>query len=141
VQSHVQQPAFYVDIDNDTQGQPLPLADHFRIVKMELKKDTRVVSNLKIAFYGKVSQAQSFIPAKVEQGPGDWVKVTPAEPLGPGEYALVEMLSPKEMNLYVWDFGVNPTAPQNPGTWTPDPIKEHKTGTEDSPVLAPAKKK
>lgn len=141
VQSHVQQPVFYIDIDNDTQGQPLPIADHFRIVKMEQKKDSRVVSNLKIAFYGKVSQAQSFVPTKAEKGPGDWIKVTPAEPLGAGEYALVEMLNPKEMNLYVWDFGVNPTAPQNPGTWTPDPIKENKTGTEDSPVLMPGRKK
>jgi hypothetical protein len=141
VQSHVQQPVFYIDIDNDTQGQPLPISDHFRIVKMEQKKDSRVVSNLKIAFYGKVSQAQSFVPAKAEKGPGDWIKVTPAEPLGPGEYALVEMLNPKEMNLYVWDLGVNPTAPQNPGTWSPDPIKENKTGTEASPVLTPGKKK
>ncbi len=140
VQSHVPQPAIYIDIDNDTQGQPLPLQDHFRIVKMEQKKDARVVGNLKIAVYGKVSQQQTFVPTKAEKV-GDWVKVMPAEPLQPGEYALVEMLSPKEMNLYVWDFGVNPNAPENPGMWKPEPIKENETGTDKSPVLMPGRKK
>lgn len=141
VQSHVPQPVFYIDIDNDTQNQPLPLADHFRIVKMEQKKDARVVGNLKIAFYGKVSQSQSFVPTRAEKMHGDWIKVTPATPLEPGEYALVEMLNPKEMNLYVWDFGVNPSAPENAGSWKPEPIKENQTGTEQSPVLAPARPK
>lgn len=139
VQAHTTTPEIYIDIDMDTQSQPLDLANHFRIVRMQEKKGMRVLGNLKISMIGKVSQQQSFIAARAEKFSGDWVKVIPAEALPPGEYAVVEMLTPKEMNLYVWDFGVNPTAPENPTAWKPDPVKPKPTGTDASPVLVPHK--
>ncbi|MGH9586504.1 MAG: hypothetical protein ACRD3F_06100 [Acidobacteriaceae bacterium] len=44
---------------------------------------------------------------------GYWMKVTPKTPLLIGQYALVEVLSPKQMNSDVWAFGVNPSANEN----------------------------
>jgi hypothetical protein len=139
VQAHTTTPEIYIDIDMDTQSQPLDLANHFRIVKLQEKKDMRVLGNLKISMIGKVSRQQSFISAGAEKFSGDWVKVIPQEALEPGEYAVVEMLTPKEMNLYVWDFGVNPAAPENPTAWKPDPAKPNPAGTDGSPVLVPHK--
>ncbi len=124
IQSHVPNPFLYVNVEGDDQAPPNgpPLAapkDRFRIVRAEGKKDSRVVGNIKIAVYGKVSQQQNLIPTTAETMTGGWIKLVPLQPLAPGEYALVEMLGPKEMNLYVWDFGVNPNSPENPGSWKP----------------------
>jgi hypothetical protein len=117
IQSHVPFPVIYVDIDEGALND-VPLAGRFRIAHAEVKKDARVIGNLKVTFTGKTSQEGNFIPAKVEKvGIGEWAKVSPAQDLPPGEYAVVEMLGPDEMNLYVWDFGVNRQAPANPNTW------------------------
>lgn len=137
VQAHTNTPELYLDIDTDTQTQALDLSDHFRIVRLQQKKDTRILGNLKINMIGNVSQQGAFVQTRTEKFSGDWVKVIPLEALTPGEYAVVEMLTPKEMNLYVWDFGVNPTAPENPSTWKPVPAKENKMGTDQSPILSP----
>lgn len=121
IQSHVASPILYVDIDEGALND-VPLNGRFRIVRAEVKKDSRVIGNLKVTFTGKTSQQGNFLPTNVEKvGTGEWVKVTPAQELPPGEYAVVEMLGPEEINLYVWDFGVNRQAPANPDTWRQAP--------------------
>jgi len=119
IQSHVARPTMYVDIDEGP-GNNIALSDRFRIVRAETKNGARIVGNLKVSVKGKTSEQSIIVPAKVEGlGTGEWLKVTPLGDLAPGEYAVVEMLGPDEMNLYVWDFGVNPAAPANPNTWQP----------------------
>jgi hypothetical protein len=113
VQSHIPRPTIYVEIDE----QAIAAADsnqRFRIVQAAVRGDKREIGDIKVSVTGKVAQETRMVPAKVERlGTGAWLKITPAEDLAPGEYALVEMLSPNEMNLYVWDFGVNANAPAN----------------------------
>ena len=123
IQSHVARPAVYIDIDTGPQD-AATLSDRFRLIKLTAKKDARVVGNVKVSMGGKVTEQTNFIPATVtKQGTGDWIKLIPNQDLANGEYAVAEMLAPQEMNLYVWDFGVNPTAPVNPNTWQPVPGK------------------
>ncbi|MBZ5704556.1 MAG: hypothetical protein LAN63_04325 [Acidobacteriia bacterium] len=128
VQSHAALPAIYANVEQQDQSdnattepqmpvhnvqQPEEPWDRFRIVRLQAKGDKRIVGDIKIAVYGKVSQEQKLVPTTSEQLTGGWVKVTPTSPLTPGEYAVVEMLGKQGMNLYVWDFGVNPAAPAN----------------------------
>ncbi|MBZ5522967.1 MAG: hypothetical protein LAP21_12080 [Acidobacteriia bacterium] len=142
-QSHLTRPEIYVDIDNTDENAVLPEdagkaknkkpqlpLDRFRIVRMERRKDLRVVGNLNIKVYGKVTQKANWIRTTSTKI-GEWAKVVPVEDLAPGEYAVVEMLNDKQMNLYVWDFGVDPKAPANPGTWTPrQPAGDRKSDEE-----------
>ncbi len=119
IQSHVARPTIYIDIDEGAISDST-LNERFRLARVLAKNDARTIGNAKVSMSGKVSESASFLPAKVEKlGTGQWIKLTPAQNLPPGEYAVVEMLSSDEMNLYVWDFGVNPNAPANPNTWRP----------------------
>jgi hypothetical protein len=140
VQAHTIRPTIYVDIDQDTQAQPLRVEDRFRLVRVQTKKGNRIVGNLKVSIIGRTSEETSAIKTDAERFSGDWVKIVPLEDLPPGEYAIIEMLSAKSMNTYVWDFGVDPSAPPNPSAWRPEPLKANSTGSEDSPVLIPKKK-
>ncbi len=118
----------------DADKQPAPAAQRFQIVRLQPKKSTRLVGNLKIAVYGKVSQDESFVPSSMESISGNWFKLTPNQDLPPGEYAVVEMLNSKDMNLYIWDFGVNPAAPANQTAWKPIQTNV-QTGGDEPPTL------
>jgi hypothetical protein len=117
VQSHVANPQIYVALESGgdpaTDYTPETAKDHFRIVRCEEKKGNRVVGIVNIAVYGKVNQRATYIETKVEPVSGNWVKITPAAPLPPGEYALVEILGKQGINTFVWDFGMNASAPAN----------------------------
>jgi len=108
--------------------------DRFRIVRAEVKGGKRVVGDVKRGATGKVSTEQHSLKTTIDRVSGGWFKITPTEPLAPGEYALVEVMGTEGMNLYVWDFGVNPKAPANANPWKPE---EKST----SPPAAPKEEK
>lgn len=133
IQAHVDVPSIYINVDTSggpaqpqpatqqPQSQPATApSDHYRILRAEVKGNKRVLGDVKRQVTGKVSQEQHEVKSTTTRLSGGWVKVTPTEALAPGEYAVVEMLGKEGMNLYVWDFGVNPKAPPNPNPWKPD---------------------
>jgi hypothetical protein len=127
VQSHVADPSIYVALDSGDDSPadytPETAKDHFRIVRCEEKKGNRIVGVVNIAVYGKVKQDATYVETKVEPVSGNWVKVTPATPMPPGEYALVELLGKQGINTFVWDFGVNASAPENTNARREDPVR------------------
>jgi hypothetical protein len=94
--------------------------DRFRIVHAKVKNGKRIVGDFKRTPNGKMSQDQNFVKTTIDRISGGWFKLTPIENLAPGEYALIETKGKEGMNLYVWDFGVNPTGPANANPWKPD---------------------
>jgi len=150
IQSHVGVPSFYINIDDNSNQQatiqserpaqpqqpeqperPSVPFDRFRILKVEVKGNKRILGDVKRQVTGKVSQEQHAMKTSISKLRGGWFKVTPSEALAPGEYALVEMGEKETMNLFVWDFGFNPKAAANPNPWKPD---------TKGPVAQPEKK-
>jgi hypothetical protein len=137
IQSHTAVPALYANLASN-QGTPatgaqaygdtpLPPTDRFKIIRLETKGNKRVAGSVKTAVTGKTTTDERFIPSTVTTMTGGWVKITPIDPLPSGEYAVAEMLTKDGMNIYVWDFGVNPSAPANPLAWKPDTTQPPKS--------------
>ena len=124
VQAHVTTPTIYLCVESG--AKTVDVNDHYRIVRVDTnaQKNTRSIGTLNVKITGKTSQSEKFVPstaAKINQGA--WVKITPNQPLTPGEYAVVEMLGENEVNLYVWDFGVNSAAAENTNITAPSPVR------------------
>lgn len=131
VQAHAMRPSIYVNVTPNQEvtaataerpeqpEQPEQPWDRFHIVRAQEKKGKRIVGVVKISPLGKALQQQNLVPTDAIELKGGWVKVTPTVALEPGEYAVVELLGRQGMNTFVWDFGVNPTAPANSGALKP----------------------
>ncbi len=133
VQSHANLPTIYVNLEEDTGSsassqqrpqqpqQPEQAWVRFHIVHVQAKKDKRIVGEIKTNPLGKTTQEQNVIVTNSQRLTGGWIKLTPATALDPGEYAVVEILGKNGINTYVWDFGVNPSAPANAIALKPEP--------------------
>jgi hypothetical protein len=142
VQLHVNDPAIYVSLDSNTPAEAEESAvtvdthgassaiknkdahsspdSRYAIVRLQVRKNLRVVGSLNVNMLGKVSQSEDMVDTASETLPGKrWMKLTPKQPLDIGDYALVEVLSSKEINIDVWDFRIDPTAPDNPNSIMP----------------------
>lgn len=91
----------------------------YAIVRLNSNHNLRTASAADIAQLTQPGHPENIIETTKEILPGArWMKITPKIPLLIGEYALIEILSPEngvphELNLDVWDFGVNPRAREN----------------------------
>ncbi len=144
IQLHVDTPVLYLRLGeasvSPTGGAPLTVDTHgassamnatpsggspdsrYVIVRADVRTGARVIASFKINLLGGVRQQEDVVETTSEILPGGhWMKLTPRQPLAFGEYALMEIISEKEVNLGVWDFGVHPVAPENKDAIKPEP--------------------
>jgi len=141
IQGHLNRPSVYVNFDPNAEAtKPAAVGSgHYGIVRLESKKDVRVVGTINVAITGKVSQKESLIACSRESMTGGWIKLTPNADLQPGEYAVVEFMGDNDINLFLWDFGINPSAPANATAWKPAPATA-KQADDKPPELQNRKK-
>jgi hypothetical protein len=145
VQMHVDTPVIYLRLGDDSgispSGTAFTVDTHgagaggktdssggsadsgYVIVRADVRTNVRVLASFNIGMLSNsVKQQEDLTEMTSEVLPGGhWMKLTPKKPLDFGEYALMEVVSDKEINLGVWDFGVHPVAPENRDVIKPQP--------------------
>jgi hypothetical protein len=144
IQLHVKDPVLYLRIGDEsvgnTAGTPLTVDTHgatshiqndppggssasrYVIVRTDVRVGARVIASFRIPLLGTGQHQEDVVETATERLPGGhWLKITPKEPLDFGEFALMEVISDKAINLGVWDFGVHPVAPENRDIIKPEP--------------------
>ncbi len=144
IQLHVDTPVLYIRLDDatavSTGTTPLTVDTHgasnnvksvpsgaspnsrYVIVRADVRTGLRVISSFKISLLGSAQRQEDVVETTTQILPGGhWMKLTPRQSLSFGEYALMEVISDKDVNLGVWDFGVHPVAPENRDVIKPEP--------------------
>jgi len=139
VQFHVDQPEFYIKLDDalPSGGEAMTVDTHgagaepsrkqtgtndYVILRVDVRQDARVLASFSMtALQNGKRQEDVFETTLTELPGGHWLKVVPQEKLLVGEYALVEILDEKTINVGIWDFGIHPTAPENRDVLKPEP--------------------
>ena len=151
VQLHVNDPILYIRIGDEsvgnTAGPALTVDTHgatsriqndpaggsptsrYVIVRADVRKGARVIDSFRIPLLGTGKRQEDVVETTTQVLPGGhWLKITLKESLDFGEFALMEVISDKAINLGVWDFGVHPVSPENRDIIKPEP--RHRTTLE-----------
>jgi len=93
----------------------------FAIVRLDERQAVRRMGAIHMSANGTVTEDENVIPVTTEELPGKhWLRIEPKDKLViGGEYAVVEILSPTDLSTTVWDFRVDPTEGDNPGSIAP----------------------
>lgn len=100
-------PEFYIRTDDKREPE-------LELIKVKVKGDKREVEVLETWFTGQTREKRNTVSVQrwpVAQGV---FRLTMSQSLEPGEYVLAEILPGEGMNLYVWDFAIDPAAPAKP---------------------------
>jgi hypothetical protein len=90
----------------------------YAIVEVDPRRDYRVITNLTLNHVGQQSENVTETTTAVLPG-GHWMKVVPKQKLTVGQYALMEVLGPREINVSVWDFAIEPQSGDNANSILP----------------------
>jgi hypothetical protein len=144
IQLHIKDPDFYLRIGDetvgDTGGPALTVDTHgatgnaqnepsggsstsrYVIVRADVRTGARFIPSFRIGLLGTGQRQEDVVETTSSLLPGGhWLKITPNSPLDFGEFALMEVISDKAVNLGIWDFGVHPVAPENRDVIKPEP--------------------
>ena len=148
VQLHVADPTLYVrigdDADTPASGSAMTVDTHgatgaaatasaggsatsrYVIVRTDVRTDARVIASFSLTSpQDGRSLPEDVTDVHAETLPGGhWQKLTPARPLDFGEFALMEIVDAKRVNLGVWEFGIHPAAPENRDAIRPEPKRK-----------------
>jgi hypothetical protein len=83
------------------------------LVRATVKGNKRQLESIKSLFGEQMEEKRNSISIQRWEIAPTVFRFTLSQPLPPGEYALAEIL-PDGMNLFVWDFGVDPSANGKP---------------------------
>jgi hypothetical protein len=130
VRLHEPQPAIYVrsapayneDAAVDITAEPT--TGDWALLKLKVLEESRLVMTFNTTqITGKVSRSVAAVEVIKERlANTNWQKITPKEPLPPGEYGLI--LLPQGQALFsarVYEFAIDPTAPRNMELAAPTP--------------------
>ena len=143
IQLHIALPSFYVRVSNDQEevdtdaltvdthgasGRATPSGGDTRsgyiIERTDVREDSRILNSVRIGMLDTGRSQPDVIETRQQLLPGgQWMRLTPLQPLEAGEYALIEILSDHEINLNVWDFGMHPNAKDNVEALRPEAEK------------------
>lgn len=83
------------------------------LVRAKVKGNKRLLESIRSYFGQEIGEERDEIAVQRWEVAPDVFRFTLSEPLPPGEYALAELLD-DGLNLFVWDFAVDASAPAQP---------------------------